>query len=83
MVMYDGSMTTSTAKAPKNGTTDHCAHEGCTMVLRFKNGTWLHSIRQSYDHSPLPVNHEPATAPAPLDGFAAMAAIDAMILAAK
>lgn len=41
-------------KGPKNGATDPCAHEGCPMILRFKNGGWVHTIRAKYDHDPTP-----------------------------
>lgn len=65
-------------KGPKNGTTDACAHEGCQMVLRYKNGGWLHSIRARYDHQPQPVHHEAATALPPMDAFAAMAVMNTL-----
>jgi len=61
---------------PKNGTTDRCAHEGCPMVLRFKNGGWVHSIRnRAYDHEPVPVNHAPATQQAAMPADEAIAKI--------
>lgn len=66
---------TSAPKGPKNGTTDRCAHEGCPMVLRFKNGGWVHSIRQKYDHEPVPVNHASATQQAAMPADEAIAKI--------
>lgn len=70
----------SAPKGPKNGTTDHCAHEGCTMLLRYKNGGWLHSIRnRSYDHEPTPVHYAPTTQDKGMHGFAAMAAMSAIL----
>jgi len=64
----------------KNGTTDRCAHEGCPIILIFKNGGWVHAIRnRPYDHKPTPQNHEPAEQVNGLTGFAAMEAINAMV----
>lgn len=38
---------------PRNGDAARCQH--CPIVVRYKNGAWVHSIRnRTYDHPPTP-----------------------------
>lgn len=64
---------------PKNGTTDRCAHDGCPMIVRFKNGGWVHTIRnRAYDHKPVPTNWAPAEQKPAMDGAEAIAFMNAL-----